>query len=408
MVRALSRWVAYGLTALAGGIGLWLLGMGLRDQCLRLALDLTQGLGFADPGCTTGYCDYTMFWLAGDFTRHGAGGLIYGHADFARAAAVTLPYRTGYWPFVYPPFVLLPAVALSLAPLVPGYYAFCAIAMGLSAWLLRKAGIAWWCILLGLLSPAAMWNLYLGQFGLLCGALLVFGLARLERWPVEAGLVLALLCIKPQYALLVPVVVLAGGHRRALAAGVCGVAAMLAGSIAVGGVGVWNGYLGPGRAVMRQLLEQDFGGFQVMGTSMFWMARSLGLGLPDADAVQAGVSALAALAVAWLWRKPAADAARRITLTVFWSLLASPYGFTDDLAVYAVLLPTLARRGAPWRNAVLAGLWVAPAFVPKFVAAFGFLPTPLLVLAALGLAQQKQPLFSEQIGQRGGAAPGRA
>ena len=45
---------------------------------------------------------------------------------------------------------------------------------------------------------------------------------------------------------------------------------------------------------------------------------------------------------------------RRLAVTVFLTLLASPYGFTDDLSVYSVMLATLARRETPWRNAALA------------------------------------------------------
>jgi Glycosyltransferase family 87 len=169
------------------------------------------------------------------------------------------------------------------------YYLFCLVSTAASVWLLRLGALVHRG---GADRPGAMWNLYLGQFGLLFGALLIAGLAAMQTKPLYGGGLLGALCIKPQYALLVPVVVCAGRHWRALLAGI---AAVLA-------------------------------------------------------------------------------------------LLASPYGFTDDLAAYSLMLPTLTRRDTPWRNAALAWLWVAPALVPKFVAIFGFLPTPLLLLAAISLA----------------------
>jgi alpha-1,2-mannosyltransferase len=101
-----------------------------------------------------------MFWLAGFLTRHG--GALYDHARYATAAAAILPYKTGYWPFVYPPTFLFPAMVISLAPLAAGYYVFCLLTTGLSIFLLRRAGIARLCIFAGLAGPAAMWNLYLG------------------------------------------------------------------------------------------------------------------------------------------------------------------------------------------------------------------------------------------------------
>jgi hypothetical protein len=312
---------------------------------------------------------------------------------------------------VYPPTVLPLAVALSWVPLVAGYYGFCVAVTGLSFWLLRRAGISRWCILAGLIGPAAMWNLYLGQLGLLCGALLVAGLAWVNTRPGRAGGMLGLLCIKPQYALLVPVVVCAGRYWRVMLAGGAAVLALSTLSLWCGGAAVWVGYFGPGRAAISALLAQKFGGFQVMGSSVFWMLRSFGASVGLAYAGQGVASVLAASGCWRMWRGPAAEPMRRLAVTVFLTQLASPYGFTDDLSVYSVMLATLARRETPWRNAALALLWVAPAFVPKFVAIFGFLPTPLLLISAVALArqngsikpalclaQQEQPLLAEPIG----------
>jgi len=386
MTPHFSRWAAHGVMALAIALGLWLCGLNLLDQIRRLAFYLAQGLGFADPACTMGYCDYTMFWVAGALARHGGGALLYDHAAYAAAAGEILPYKSGYWPFVYPPVMLLPAAAVSVLPLAAGYYISSAVLLGLSVWLLRRAGIAWWCIAAGVCGPAAMWNLYLGQFGLFCGALLVAGLAAMQARPARAGLALALLCIKPQYALLVPVAVMAGRRWRVMFAGAAGVVVALAATL-VFGTGVWAAYLGPGRAAMAGLLGQSFGpGYQAMGISVFWMARSLGAGLAGAALAQGAVTLLEGFGVWRLWRAPAEEAIPRLAMTVFLTLLASPYGFTDDLAVYSVLLPALARPGAAWRNASLACLWVAPAMVPKLVPVLGFLPAPLLVVAALGMA----------------------
>ncbi len=383
---SLPRLAAFLLLAAAAALGVTLAGLNFWDQWRRLALYRHHGLGFADPACTTGYCDHAMFWVAGFLARQGQAALLYHPQAYAAAAARILPYKTGWWPFVYPPPALLLASIISDLPLVSGYYLFALLPTLASLRLLRRAGIPRWCIALGLLSPPALWNLYLGQFGLLCGALLLCGLAQLERQPVRAGVLLTLLSLKPQYALLAPVFVLAGRHWRTLLAGCGGLLALVLLSLAYSGAPVWAAYLGPGRAAMAALLNQNFGGFQRMGISVFWMLRSLHAPLGMAYAGQGAISAAAALICARLWSRPTPDAARRRTLTIFLTLLASPYGFTDDLAIYAVLLPTLARRRTPWRNAALAWLWVAPALMPRCAATLGFLPTPLLLMAATALA----------------------
>ena len=306
-----------------------------------------------------------MFWLAGFLVRHGGSGVLYAPLRYAAAAAEVLPYKAGYWPFVYPPVILPLAVALSFVPLVAGYYGFCVAVTGLGFWLLRQAGISRWCIVVGLIGPAAMWNLYLGQLGFLCGALLVAGLAGMNTRPVRAGGLLGLLCIKPQYALLVPVVVCAGRYWRVMLAGGAAVLVLLALSWWCGGAAAWIGYLGPGRAATSALLERHFGGFQVMGSSVFWMLRSFRTSVGAAYAGQGVVSAFAVLGCWVMWRSPSNEPMWRLAMTVFLTLLASPYGFTDDLAVYSVMLAVLARRDTPWRNAGLAVLSGGPGFRPK-------------------------------------------
>lgn len=372
----------------AAVLGLALFGLGLADQWWRLALAWRRGFGFADPACTTGYCDYAMLWLAGFLVRHGQDFTIYDPHGFGLAGARILPYAHGFWPFVYPPLILPLAAVVSAVPLVPGYYVFVVCTAVAGAWLFRRAGMPWWCIALGGIGPAAMWNFYLGQLGWLCGGILVAGLAWLPRRPLLAGAALACLAIKPQYALLVPVILLAGRHVwTALAAVLSGLGA-LAAAFAVGGTDVFKAYFGPGRAATGALLDQPFGGYQVMGSSVLWMLRSGGAGLQAAYTGQALVS-LAAAVVAWrLWSREAADPLARIMATVFLTTLASPYGFTDDLAAQAVMLAAMLSWETPWRNAALAWLWVAPAFVPKFVALFGVLPTPLLGLVSGSLLKK--------------------
>jgi len=393
------RLAAYVLTAMALVYGALLFLLGLKAQAMRFWLYWHQGLGFTDPFCTTGYCDYDMFWLAGVFARHGQAALLYDHARYASLAAQLLPYKSGWWPFVYPPTILPPAWAISALPLAAGYYLGSLALLLASVMLLRRAGRRGWCIAAGLLSFPAMWNLYLGQFGLICGALLVFGLSRLQARPALGGAALSLLAIKPQYALLVPVAVLAARRWRAVAAGGAGVAALLGLGWALGGTAMFTTYLGPGRAAMHTLLTQapSPNGYQAMGISVFWLLRGLHLGTLAAYAGQGLVSATCALIVWRLW----SNGETPLATTVFCTLLASPYGFTDDLAIYAVLLPTLAQRETPWRNAALAWLWVLPACAPRVFTHSGVLITPLLLLAALGLslAQQEQPLFAKQIRQ---------
>lgn len=218
--------------ALLAGVGLFVLGV--KAQLLRAWLYARQGLGFADPYCTTGYCDYGMFWVAGVLLRHGQGAALYG-PHYAMLAG--LPYKTGWWPFVYPPSVFAPAYVVAALPLAAGYYVVSAGMVAASVRFLRAAGLPWRCVAAGLVSFPAMWTLYLGQWGMLCGALLIYGLARLRERPLRAGVALGLLAVKPQYALLAPVAVLATRRWRA----------GLAGGVVLGFLHLLSWALGAGR-----------------------------------------------------------------------------------------------------------------------------------------------------------------
>ncbi len=371
----MRRVVAWVMLAVPGLLGLWLFVRGCVAQVTRLG-----GEGF----CSSPYCDYGLFWTAGVLRARGLGAAVYDYPRYQALAGGLLGVH-GFLPFEYPPMMLLPDVAIGRLPFVAGYYVFTAVSLAAVVALLRVAGVRWWCIAVGLMSPAAMWEIYLGQFGLLCGAGLLAGLAWVERRPALAGAGLGLLCVKPHYALLVPVVVLARRRWRAVLAGVAVVGGL---ALASAGGGVWNSYLGPGAAEIRAVMTAPFGAAASDGgTSIYWMLRSFHAAPGLALAGQVVVSGAVAI---WLWRLWRRGEGRA-DVTVMATFLTSPYGYMDDLAILSVILPTLARPGQLRRNATLAWLWVLPAYLPKFTEDTGVSLTPLVVCAALWLALNTGP-----------------
>jgi hypothetical protein len=383
--RRSASWVVITLVVVAG---VALFGLGLRDQLIRWGDYLADPGGFADRFCPTRFCDVALFRGAGLLARLGAAPAVY---DNARFFAVTgQDHAASALPFVYPPVILPLLASLPLVGLAAGYLILTVISLGLGVVLLRAGQMSWPCIAAALLSLPAIWNAYLGQLGLLCAGVLVCGLARLEKSPWWSGVMLACLAAKPQYALLVPVVVIASGQWRAAAAGGLMLILLILLPAALFGWQVWAAYLGPGRASAAALLTANFApGVKAAGVSIFWTMRSLGAPLAWAGAAQAAGFLFTAV-VAWrLWRRPAADLTLRIALTMCLTLLASPYEFIDDLVGYAIALPLLARRETPVTNAILAMLWLAPAGAAAFTARTGILPVPFCVAAALVIGWQR-------------------
>jgi hypothetical protein len=366
--------------AIAKGAAIFWASLGF--QTLRLHRFLAQGLALQDPGCPMAFCDFSVFWLAGRLGSAQGPDVMYDPAKFFPAAMHMLPHQVANLPFMYPPPMLPVTYLISRPGLAAGYFLFCAASVLLAVLLLRGARISWFAIAAGLLSPAGLMCVYLGHFGILCAALLIAGLAWLEARPATAGALLAALFIKPQYAILVPVLLLARRDRRGWIGAAAMLAALLALSLICYGPASWTAFLGPGRAEMRVWLQTPFGmNHEMMGTSVFWMVRSLGAGMPFAYAAQTLAQVIAAFCAWRLWRVRDYGGAERIAITICLCLLASPYSHTGDMVGFCAACAMLMRGTTPVANAMLALLWLSDNYVGHFVMIFGFLPTPLLIIA---------------------------
>lgn len=352
-------------------------------QILRLHRFFGQGLAMQDPGCPMAFCDFSVFWLAGRLGSAQGPDVMYDPAKFFPAAMRMLPHQIANLPFMYPPPMLPVTYLISRPNLAAGYFLFCAASIFLAILLLRASKISWFAIAAALLGPAGVWCLYLGQFSVLCAALLIAGLAQLEARPATGGALLGALFIKPQYAALAPILLICRRDRRALAGAFAMLAILLALSLFCYGPQSWTGFLGHGRAEMRLWLESPYGNnHEMMGTSIFWMARSLGAGLPFAYAMQTLTEAFAAICAWQLWRVRDFGGEVRIAITICLCLLASPYSHTADMVGFCAACAMLMRRATPMTNAMLAVLWISPNYIGHFALKFGFLPTPLCIIAA--------------------------
>jgi hypothetical protein len=344
------------------------------------------GMRVNDWPCGGPQCDFSAFWPAGVLARAGQAGVVYDPGAFLAARHKMLWAGAEPVRWFYPPPALLPVMAVSLLPFEAGFWVWTAVLTGLAVWLLRWAGLGWGVIAVGMLSPAALWNAELGQFGTVTGALVVASAMVLEARPGLAGALLGVLAIKPQAGILVGVAML--GRRRFWRGILVGVGVVLGLAAAVtmwAGWGVWKDYFGEGLAVSKAvvLAVPPAGSYyEQFGVSVFWALRVLGAGVGAAYEVQALVAACGAAAVWWVWRRGWGDLTSRMALTVLLSLLATPYGYTDDMVGYSVALAACAaRRG--WRIDVLdAMLFLWPAFCPIVFMRTGVLLTPVVVAVA--------------------------
>jgi hypothetical protein len=260
----------------------------------------------------------------------------------------------------------------------------------LLAFAARAVGLPWPAVLLGLVSPANLYCVAMGQSGLFVSAFSLLSLGLMARQPVLAGVAAGCLVIKPQFALLLPICFVAARNWRGLGAGAVTVALLWALSAVIFGVDTCRALFLRALVLQGHLMHTAWPDkFQYTMVTVFMMCRSLGAGLPLSETAQ-GVSSLAAVVFAWrLWRGD--GGLGRIGITLCLAALATPYAYTYDLAALGIAL-----AGCAWLRggslAPVALFWVFTGFY-VFFSTFWFL-TGALFLGAIALLNQASGRFS--------------
>jgi hypothetical protein len=273
--------------------------------------------------------DFFGLWSAGRFVlQHSPAGVYDDGAlqAFQRGLGMTSGQT---YPFSYPPWLLLvlaPLGALSwgLAEAVWLVLTFSAYVSALAAWRWPRTAAG-----LLLVAPSSAICFLVGQNGFLTAALILGGLRLLWTRPVLAGVLLATAAYKPQFAILLPFVLLFGGHGRAMVGGALAVAGLSLASTLAFGPGVWGAWL----AALHHNAAALAGGRAALLDIMPTVTSAVllvGGGMTAARILQVGAM-LAALFLVWRLRKrrdPEALAALALAV-----ILAAPYAFYYDLPV---------------------------------------------------------------------------
>jgi alpha-1,2-mannosyltransferase len=196
---------------------------------------------------------------------------------------------------------------------------------------------------------------------------------------------LGLLAYKPQFGILFPVVLVASGRWRVIAAAAATIAALAAITTAALGTSVWDAFLASTHFTRVVVLENGETGWQKI-QSVFSAVRMWGGPVALAYAVQGSVTLALAAAMAWLWRAPV-DFALKAAGLIIAAILATPYSLDYDMTALAPALAFLAVHGmrcgfAPYEKSALAALWLAP-LVARSLAQAMLLPVGVLAMAAM-------------------------
>jgi alpha-1,2-mannosyltransferase len=349
--------------------------------------------------------DFASFYAAGTLIGDGLAAQAFDQAaHFAREQAIFGP-ATQYYAFQYPPVFLLVAAALAQLPYLPALALWQTATLVLYLLAMRAilfspspagggsralgggGGVTndderspppgsprsptsplqgevkkdW--LLLALAFPAVFINLGHGQNGFLTVALFGGALALLDRRPLIAGMLIGLMIYKPQFGLMIPLVLVATGRWRVIMAAAATVIMLLLGTLAAFGPAVWPAFFASMTFTRVVLLEQGDVGFFKMQSVFAWV-RLWGGPVALAYLIQGIVTLATGAALVWFWRSQARFSLKASALLIG-TLLATPFCLDYDLMLLAPAIAFLSVDGlrhgfCAWHKLVLAALWLVP------------------------------------------------
>lgn len=352
----------------------WLTATRVRAYLWILAL-LNVGTACALIVSARGGVDRNGFLLGTDFLSFWTvGRMLQVHADpydqaahiaaqqayFTQADAFTaFFYPPGFLPFCYPLGWLPYFPALATWLLVTGAL----FAFSLVRWLRAyPIGVAWWLLLIAF--PATVIEITHGQTAFLSSGLLTLGILWAGPRPFVAGALFGLATLKPQFGMLLPVVLLLTGKWRVGVAAVLSAMALGGLSAALFGAQVW-----PDWYVLTQAAQSAMDGGTVGYAKMVSpFAGLMLLGTPQSLSY-IGHAAVALTVAAML---AAAARRRRYTpelgaLALAGAGLVSPFVLDYDMLLLMPAMIVLVSLGSaegfrPWEKLAVFLAFAAPAF----------------------------------------------
>jgi alpha-1,2-mannosyltransferase len=342
--------------------------------------------------------DFSNVYAAGTYVRDGRPEAAFDPVQqFARERAI-FGDATQFYGWHYPPYFLFVAGALAMMPYGIALTLWQAVTLGLYVLVIgaiarraprndgpTAARMTHDWLLLALAFPAVLINVGHGQNGFLTAALVGGALLALERRPLVAGILFGLLAYKPQFGLMIPLALAAGGYWRCFGAAAATVAVLTLVTTVVFGSQVWPAFLAASEFSRTVVLEQGNTGWHKIQSVFSWV-RMWGAPIPLAYAIQGAVMVALGAALVWLWRGAAPFQLKAAALCLA-AILATPYSLDYDMMVLAPAIALFAADGlesgfGSWEKTAVAALWLVP-LVARSVAQATLIPLGVPAMLAM-------------------------
>ncbi len=200
-------------------------------------------------------------------------------------------------------------------------------------------------------------------------------------------MLLGLLAYKPQFGVLVPLALLAGGYWCTLISASITVGGMIALSNVAFGVEIWQAFYDSLPLTKTIVLEQGGTGFHKI-QSVFAAVRLWGGSVTLGYALQGAIQIALIARIIYCWRrKSLLDYPLKAAILVISSMLFSPYTLDYDLFALAPALVLLVQQGlskgfAPFEKTLLFLVWLMP-FCTRLLAEQAFVPLGVISMILL-------------------------
>jgi len=307
--------------------------------------------------------DFSNVYAAGMLASNGKPDVAYDWPSEHAVEKAIFGRDVPFYGWHYPPQFLLVAAILALVPY--GWALALWMATTLSAYIaiIRVILPQPTAVLVALAYPAVFVNLLHGQNGFINTALLGGALLLLDRRPITSGVLIGLLAYKPQFGVLIPLMLLATARWTVVAAASATVLAACTVTLSMFGTKVWVAFAASTTLTRHVVLEAGAIGWEKM-QSIFSAVRMWGGGVDLAYMAQGALALGVAASLIWLWRSEAAVDLKASALAVA-ALIATPYVLDYDLMILAVAIAFYVRHGLArgfhnFELSLLAFAWIAP------------------------------------------------
>jgi alpha-1,2-mannosyltransferase len=354
--------------------------------------------------------DFANFYTAGTYVLEGRSEAPFDPATQHARQKEIFGASTPFYGWHYPPFFLFVAAALALLPYGAALAVWVTTTFLLYLFSVRAilrlhepppnasadaSAIDPLWLLFAAAFPAVLVNAGHGQNGFLTAALLGGALVMLDRRPAVAGILFGALSYKPQFGLMIPLVLIATQRWRVFAVAVVTVAALAAITTVAFGTTVWSAFLASTEFSRVVVLEAGSTGLHKFQSVFSWV-RMWGGPVAMAYAIHGAFVIALGVMLVRLWRSDRPYPLKAGALIIA-SVLSTPYALDYDMMALAPAIAFLAidglQRGfSAWQKTALAALWLAP-IAARSVAEYAFLPIGVwAMIAALILFVRGAPV----------------